>query len=65
MTVSITPAGGGVELRIVDDGGQERREAVLAALAERAAELNATFASETAETGTAITVRMPPTAAQL
>ena len=65
VTVSITPAGGGVELRIVDDGGQERREAVLAALAERAAELNATFSSETAETGTAITVRMPPTAAQL
>ena len=65
VTVSITPAGGGVELRIVDDGGQERREAVLAALAERATELNATFSSETAETGTAITVRMPPTAAQL
>ena len=30
-----------------DDGGEERREAVLDALAERAAELNGTFASET------------------
>ena len=38
---------------------------MLAALAERAAELNATFSSETAESGTAITVRLPPTAAQI
>jgi signal transduction histidine kinase len=65
VTVSITPDGAGVELRVVDDGGQERREAVLAALAERATELNGTFTSETAETGTAIAVRLPPTAAQL
>jgi signal transduction histidine kinase len=65
VTVSITPSGGGVELRIVDDGGQERREAVLAAFAERAAELNATFTSETSENGTVIAVRLPPTAAQL
>jgi len=63
--VSIAPAGGGVELRIVDDGGQERREAVLAGLAERAAELNGTFSSATSEDGTAITVRLPPSAAQL
>jgi len=65
VAVSIAPAGGGVELRIVDDGGQERREAVLAGLAERAAELNGTFSSATSEDGTAITVRLPPSAAQL
>ena len=51
VTVAIVPAGGGVELRIVDNGGQERREAVLDALAERVAELNGTFSSETAPDG--------------
>ena len=40
VTIAIAPSGGGVELRIADDGGEERREAVLDALAERAAELN-------------------------
>ena len=65
VTVTFAPAGGGVELRIVDNGGQERREAVLDALAERVAELNGTFSSETAPTGTSITVRLPPSAAQL
>jgi two-component system, NarL family, sensor kinase len=65
VTVTILPAGGGVELRIVDNGGQERREAVLDSLAERVAELNGTFSSETAPTGTSITVRLPPSAAQL
>jgi len=65
VSVSITPAAGGVELRIVDDGGQERREAVLDALAGRAAELNGTFSSETAAAGTWIAVRLPPSAARL
>jgi len=65
IAVSITPADDGVELRIADDGGEERREAVMRALAERAAELNATFASKTTATGTWIAVRLPPSAARL
>jgi two-component system NarL family sensor kinase len=65
ITVSIAPAAGAVELRIVDDGAQERREAVVDALAQRAAELNGTFSSETAATGTWITIRLPPSAAKL
>ena len=65
VTISITPAAGGIELRITDDGAQERREAVIDALAGRAAELNGTFASETAAAGTWIAVRLPPSAAQL
>lgn len=65
VTVSITHAAGGIELRIADDGGQERREAVLDALAGRAAELNGTFSSETAVDGTWIAVRLPPSAARL
>ena len=65
VTISIAEAAGGVELRIVDDGGQERREAVLDALAERAAELNGTFSSETAAAGTWISIRLPPSAARL
>ena len=65
VTVAIAPDGGGVELRIVDNGAQERREAVLDALAERVAELNGTFSSETAPTGTSIIVRLPPSAAGL
>jgi signal transduction histidine kinase len=65
VAIAIAPSGGGVELRIADDGGEERREAVLAALAGRAAELNGTFMSETTPAGTAITIRLPPSAAQL
>ena len=65
VTVAITALVGGVELRIDDDGAEERREAVLDALAERAAELNGTFSSETAAAGTSIVVRLPPSAARL
>ena len=65
VTISITPAAGGIELRITDDGAQERRETVIDALAGRAAELNGTFASETAAAGTWIAVRLPPSAARL
>ena len=65
MVVSILPSGGGIELRIADDGAQERRGAVLAALGERAEELNGTFSSETNESGTRIAVRLPPSAARL
>ena len=65
VSIAITPNDGGVELRITDDGGQERREAVLDALAERAAELNGTFSSETTAAGTWVAVRLPPSAASL
>jgi signal transduction histidine kinase len=65
VSIAITEARGGVELRIADDGAQERREAVLAALAGRAAELNGTFSSDTAADGTWIAVRLPPSAAEL
>ena len=65
VTISISKAAGGVELRVADDGAQERREAVLDALAERAAELNGTFSSDTAAGGTWIAIRLPPSAASL
>lgn len=65
VAVSITPADGGVELRIADDGGEERRETVLDALAQRAAELNGTMSCETAATGTWVAVRLPPSAARM
>ena len=65
VTVSIVRAVGGVELRVVDNGAQERREAVLDGLAQRATELNGTFSSETAAGGTWIAIRLPPSAAQL
>ena len=65
VIVSIVPAEGGVELTIEDNGAEERRAAVLAALGERAAELNGTFSSETNESGTRISIRLPPSAAHL
>ena len=65
VAISITEADGSVELRIADDGAQERREAVLDSLEQRAGELNGTFSSETAETGTWVTVRLPPSASRL
>ena len=65
VVVSILPSDRGVELTIADDGAQERRAAVLAALGERAAELNGTFSSETNDTGTRISIRLPPSAARL
>lgn len=57
--------GGGVELEIGDDGSRERRQAVLDGLAERAAELNGTFAAVRGEGGTTIRVTLPPSAARL
>jgi signal transduction histidine kinase len=65
VTIMFAASGGGVELRIADDAGKERREAVLDALAERTAELNGTFASETTPEGTSIRIRLPPSAAAL
>ena len=65
VVVSIVPSDGGAELTIADDGAQERRAAVLAALGERVAELNGTFSSETNDAGTRISIRLPPSAARL
>ena len=59
-----TPARG-AELLVVDDGPPERRSAVLEALAERAATLNARFSSEAAEPrGSVIRIDVPPSAAR-
>jgi signal transduction histidine kinase len=56
---------GGAELVVADDGPPERRSAVLEALAERAATLNARFSSEVSyPRGCTIRVDVPPSAAQ-
>ncbi len=58
-------AGGGAELVVSDDGPPERRSAVLEALAERAATLNARFSSEIRyPRGSTVRVELPPTAAR-
>ena len=58
-----TPAGG-AELVVVDDGPPERRSAVLEALAERAATLNARFSSEFRyPRGSTVRIEVPPSAA--
>ncbi|HXF98208.1 MAG TPA: histidine kinase [Gaiellaceae bacterium] len=55
---------GGAELVVADDGPPERRSAVLEALADRAAALNASFSSEVRfPRGTTIRVELPPSAA--
>jgi two-component system, NarL family, sensor kinase len=57
--------GGGAELAVSDDGPPERRSAVLEALAERAATLNARFSSEVRyPRGSTIRVELPPSAAR-
>ena len=65
IEVSLLPVpGGGAELFVSDDGPPERRSAVLAALAERAATLNARFSSEVRyPRGSTIRVELPPSAA--
>jgi signal transduction histidine kinase len=66
IEVSITEtSGGGAELVVSDDGPPERRSAVLEALAERAATLNARFSSEVRyPRGSTIRVELPPSAAR-
>jgi signal transduction histidine kinase len=59
-----TPSGG-LELVVSDDGAPERRQAVLDGLAERAAELNGTFAARREGRWTTIRVVLPPSAARL
>lgn len=55
---------GGVELMVADDGPPERRAAVLEALADRAATLNARFSSEGRyPRGSTIRIDVPPAAA--
>jgi two-component system, NarL family, sensor kinase len=65
IEVSLLPVpGGGAELFVSDDGPPERRAAVLEALAERAATLNARFSSEVRyPRGSTIRVELPPSAA--
>jgi len=64
VSVRATPAGG-AELVVADDGPPERRSAVLEALAERAATLNARFSSEVRyPRGSTIRIEVPPSAAQ-
>jgi signal transduction histidine kinase len=63
ISVSLRETADGVELRVADDGGQERRQAVLDGLTQRATELNGSFASETTDAGTWIAVRLPPSTA--
>jgi signal transduction histidine kinase len=60
----LATTGGGAELVVSDDGPPERRSAVLEALAERAATLNARFSSEVRyPRGSTIRVELSPTAA--
>jgi signal transduction histidine kinase len=58
-------AADGVELEIADDGAPERRQAVIDGLAERAAELNGSFAAVREGDVTTIRVVLPPSAAKL
>jgi signal transduction histidine kinase len=66
IEVSLGPtANGGAELVVSDDGPPERRSAVLEALAERAATLNARFSSEIRyPRGSTVRVELPPSAAR-
>lgn len=58
-------SGGGAELVVSDDGPPERRSAVLEALAERAATLNARFSSEVRyPRGSKVRIELPPSAAR-
>ena len=66
IEVSLRPtANKGAQLVVSDDGLPERRRAVLEALAERAATLNARFDAQVDESrGTMIRIELPPSAAR-
>jgi signal transduction histidine kinase len=66
IEISLKPVpSGGAELVVSDDGPPERRSAVLEALAERAATLNARFSSEVRyPRGSTVRVELPPSAAR-
>ena len=58
-------AAGGAELVVTDDGPPERRSAVLEALADRAATLNARFSSEARyPRGSTVRIDVPPSASR-
>jgi len=64
ISVRATPAAG-AELVVTDDGPPERRSAVLEALADRAATLNAKFTSEVRyPRGSTVRIEVPPSAAR-
>jgi signal transduction histidine kinase len=64
MSVSLTQTGvGGVVLELSDDGADERRQAVLDGLAQRAEELNGLFSHDRTESTTTIRIALPPSAA--
>jgi two-component system, NarL family, sensor kinase len=64
ISVRATPAGGAA-LVVTDDGPPERRSAVLEALADRAATLNARFSSEVRyPRGSTVRIEVPPSAAR-
>ena len=64
VSLEPTPSKGAV-LVVSDDGLPERRSAVLEALAERAATLNARFSAEIHESrGSTIRIDLPPSAAR-
>jgi signal transduction histidine kinase len=64
ISVRATSAGG-AELVVTDDGPPERRSAVLEALADRAATLNARFSSEVRyPRGSTVRIEVPPSAAR-
>lgn len=65
LSVALRATREGIELIVHDDGAQERRHAVLDGLAERARELNGTFAAVQGAPGTTIRVTLPPSAARL
>jgi signal transduction histidine kinase len=64
IEIALLPtASGGLELVVADDGPPERRAAVLEALADRAATLNARFSSEVRyPRGSTIRIEVPPAA---
>ncbi len=64
ITLTPTPPGG-VVLEVTDDAAPERRQAVLDGLAERAADLNATFSASRQGSTTIVTVTLPPSATTL
>jgi signal transduction histidine kinase len=64
MSVSLTQTSvGGVVLELTDDGADERRQAVLDGLTQRAEELNGVFTHDRTESTTTIRIALPPSAA--